>query len=283
MNTVASTIIRASCRSGSRVTAATASALQTTQRRSTSWIAWEQPNPALYAPPPRAPPANETQEAASKTQDTRSVGATVTAPATAVVMVGGSQEVSTSGKTIPSSIQAGTSRLPSSQTRSTHSQTPTADNDPACLPTTLLRIPGCTASWPGATPEHPDQKRVRVRTVHEHSGPERPPPPPESTNNNANGDDDNENENENENENDDDDEEKKKVLPPLGPAKPLGSAVQYYLDNYHSRAEAQAATQDLRDSVQTHLRGADRARWEAMIQVVEERRLEHCAALCVEL
>ncbi|KAI0835606.1 hypothetical protein F5Y06DRAFT_305841 [Hypoxylon sp. FL0890] len=167
MSGIISTLARASCQHGSRLAVAASAC----QRRSTSWIAWEQPNPSLYAPPPQAPVSNETQEASSKTQNTRSVGKAVTAPATTAV-AGGSQEVSTSGKTVPSSIQAGTSRIHFSQTRSAHSKSKSEDH--ASLPTTLLRIPGESSTWPVETPEFPDQPRIRkTRTVHENEGPVR--------------------------------------------------------------------------------------------------------------
>lgn len=151
--------------------------MATAPRRSTSWIAWEQPNPALYAPPTRAPPSSEAQEAAAKAQGTRSVGKTVTAPATAPVAVGGHQEVSVSGKTMPPSIPAGSSRVLSGQTRSVQTLAAKHDGDDVdrwMLPTTLLRIPDVTSTWPGETPAYPDQKRVRKHhhvVVHENEGP----------------------------------------------------------------------------------------------------------------
>ncbi|KAI1144212.1 hypothetical protein F5Y05DRAFT_418287 [Hypoxylon sp. FL0543] len=184
MSGIASTLARASCQRGSRLTVAIAtSPPQTCQRRSTSWIAWEQPNPSLYAPPPQPSQGDKTQQAAGKTQNTRSVGETVSAPATTAV-ARGSQEVSTSGKTVPLSIKAGTSGLPYSQSRSSHSQNKPDNNEG--LPTTIIRIPGESATWPVETPEHPDQPRVRKTgpgPVHENEGPvrkeETPTPAPE--------------------------------------------------------------------------------------------------------
>ncbi|KAI2639939.1 hypothetical protein GGS26DRAFT_587390 [Hypomontagnella submonticulosa] len=171
MSASASKLARAGRRHGSRISATTL-APQPCQRRYTSWIAWEQPNPALYAPPTRGAPTNETQQAASKSQGTRNVGKAVTAPATTVV-AGGIQEVSTSGKTVPPSIQAGISRAPYSQTRSIRTQANSNKNE-IYLPTTLLRIPGMTVTWPEETPAYSDQARVRkLRTVHQHGGPSR--------------------------------------------------------------------------------------------------------------
>ncbi|KAI2785041.1 hypothetical protein F4815DRAFT_451177 [Daldinia loculata] len=89
---------------------------QAYQHRSTSWVAWEQPNPALYTPP-HAPPSSESRQAASNSQGTRNVGETGAAPATTTIVTG-SREISTSEKIAPSSIQAGASRVPCSQTRS---------------------------------------------------------------------------------------------------------------------------------------------------------------------
>ncbi|KAI1107186.1 hypothetical protein F4804DRAFT_352729 [Jackrogersella minutella] len=158
MSPIISTVTRAGRQRGSQLIVAAS-------RRSTSWIAWEQPNPALYARPQQTTPSNETQKAASNDPGTRNVGETTVAPSTASVGAG-SQEVSTSGKTVPSSIQAGSSRVPFSQTRSVHSKT--TSSDLSHLPTTILRIDGMTASWPGESPEHPDQQRVRKqRIVHD--------------------------------------------------------------------------------------------------------------------
>ncbi|KAI1384858.1 uncharacterized protein F4822DRAFT_446035 [Hypoxylon trugodes] len=165
MSAISSRLTRAGRQLGSRI-ANTTSAPQICHRRSTSWIAWEQPNPALYGPPIQALPSNETQQNASTAQNTRNVGGSVTAPATTAV-AGGSQEVSTSGKTVPSSIQAGSSRIPFNQTRSIKTK---SDQ----LPTTLIRVPGVTSTWPGEKPTHPDQQRVRKQVVvHEHGGPSR--------------------------------------------------------------------------------------------------------------
>ncbi|KAI2615506.1 hypothetical protein GGR54DRAFT_642268 [Hypoxylon sp. NC1633] len=140
---------------------------QTVQRRSTSWIAWEQPNPALYA----RPPSSEKQQAANSAQDTRPVGENVTAPASTAV-VGGSQEVSTSGKTVPPTIQAGSSRTPFTQSRSLQTSTaqPEQHNSHPRLPTTLLRIPGITTTWPDTPSTHPDQKRVRKQQINDGHG-----------------------------------------------------------------------------------------------------------------
>ncbi|KAI1777770.1 hypothetical protein F4818DRAFT_456812 [Hypoxylon cercidicola] len=163
MSTVVPTLVRVGRQGNSRlaIVTKTAQVAVTSQRRSTSWIAWELPNPALYAPPPGATPSNETQQAASKIQDTRSVGKTVTAPST-VAVAGGSQEVSVSGKTVPLSIKAGSTRIPSGQTRSVQTQSrPHEGVDGWMLPTTLIRIPKMTSTWPDEKPVHPDQKRVR--------------------------------------------------------------------------------------------------------------------------
>ncbi|KAI0180343.1 hypothetical protein GGR52DRAFT_569089 [Hypoxylon sp. FL1284] len=80
--------------------------------RYTSWIAFEQPNPALYTKPPGAPTGDKTPDsnnknsATSNTLTTRRVGKATTAPATAVIP-GGKQEISVSGKTAPPTITAG--------------------------------------------------------------------------------------------------------------------------------------------------------------------------------
>ncbi|KAI2468585.1 hypothetical protein F4781DRAFT_443451 [Annulohypoxylon bovei var. microspora] len=165
MSAITSTLVRAGLRRGMRVTAVAS----TCQHRSTSWIAWEQPNPALYMPPPQAlPTTTEAKQPPTDTitQDTRKVGEATVAPATAAVGAG-SQEVSTSGKTVPSSIQAGSSRTPFSQTRSMHTKSSTPTSAPACLPlpTTLLRIPGSPSTWPGEEPSHPAQPRIRKQRV----------------------------------------------------------------------------------------------------------------------
>ncbi|KAI1661875.1 hypothetical protein F4813DRAFT_385546 [Daldinia decipiens] len=125
------------------------------QHRSTSWVAWEQPNPALYTPP-HAAPSSASRQATSNSQGTRNVREAGTIPETATIVTR-SQEISTSGKIPPPSIQANASRIPYSHTRSIQTR---SDNTPL-LPTTLLRIPGVAATWPGEAPKHPDQPRVR--------------------------------------------------------------------------------------------------------------------------
>ncbi|KAI1500980.1 hypothetical protein F5X99DRAFT_428955 [Biscogniauxia marginata] len=149
--------------------------------RNTSWIAWEQPNPAIYAKPPMS--ARQTGSGSQKqagnngdktsASGTRPAGETVVAPST-VTMLAGSQEVSTSGKTAPPSIQAGSSRTPfsgpsSQQTRAFRTQYDAGGHD--YLPTTHLCIPGHAATWPCVQPEEPHQKRVRKlsRSAHEPS------------------------------------------------------------------------------------------------------------------
>lgn len=84
-----------------------------------------------------------------------------------------------SGKTVPPTIPAGSSRVLSSQTRSVQTQAGKLGDEGGggakrwVLPTTLLRIPKMTSTWPGETPEYPDQKRVRKHhvVVHENEGP----------------------------------------------------------------------------------------------------------------
>ncbi|KAL7626786.1 hypothetical protein AAE478_003560 [Parahypoxylon ruwenzoriense] len=127
----------------------------TPQRRSTSWIAFEQPNPALYAKQPPSSSGNNQQQAAAETQGTRNIGETVSAPGTAAT------------KLAPPSIQAESSHVLFSQTRGlqTESQAPPPQSDASLLPTTLLRIPGVTATWPAEASVHPDQKRVRKQRV----------------------------------------------------------------------------------------------------------------------
>ncbi|KAI0603129.1 hypothetical protein F4775DRAFT_587655 [Biscogniauxia sp. FL1348] len=137
--------------------------------RNTSWIAWEQPNPALYAP--RAPSQKGHEEGEKQTgtlssQDSawgsRQAGKTVVAPATAALPAG-NQEVSTSGKIVPPTIQ--TSRTPfgssSQQTRSLNTLRDENSNGAHQLPTTHLCIAGHAATWPCDQPEVPYQKRVR--------------------------------------------------------------------------------------------------------------------------
>ncbi|KAI1410108.1 hypothetical protein F5Y13DRAFT_192589 [Hypoxylon sp. FL1857] len=168
MSAIASALARGGRRRGLSLSVVP-SALQACQRRSTSWIAWEQPDPSLYAPPPGAALSNEAQQAASVMQGARNIGETSTAPANSAI-AGGSLEVFTSGKTVSSSIQAGTSLLPLSQTRRNHSKSK-VENSPY-LPTTLIRIPGEAATWPVEIPECPDQPRIRrIHTAHENEGP----------------------------------------------------------------------------------------------------------------
>lgn len=153
--------------------------IQRQQLRSTSWIAWEQPDPALYA----RPLSNEKQHAARNNQEKRDVGESVTAPSTTAVG-GGSQEVATSGKTLPPTVQGGT--LPFDQKRSLHTHAESVEkksdsennddgdvkagvdvneheheHEDPYLPKTLLRIPGVSSTWPGEDSSTPDQKRVR--------------------------------------------------------------------------------------------------------------------------
>ncbi|KAI0115374.1 hypothetical protein F4814DRAFT_460120 [Daldinia grandis] len=128
---------------GWRVATTSFLAPQACQHRPISWISWEMPNPALY-PPPHPPPSSESRQAARKFQEARNIGEASATPAAATTATG-SQEPPTSGKVAPSSIQAGASRIPRSQTRAIQTQ---PESTPL-LPTTLLRIPGVTATWPG--------------------------------------------------------------------------------------------------------------------------------------
>ncbi|KAI0846082.1 hypothetical protein F5Y00DRAFT_264975 [Daldinia vernicosa] len=128
---------------------------QAYQHRSTSWIAWEQPNPALYTPL-HAAPSSESRQVASNSQGARNVGDTGVASATAAIVTS-SQEISTSGKIAPSSIQASASHFPYSQTRSVQTQS----ENTWLLPTTLLRIPGVTATWPTKAPDREESSEVR--------------------------------------------------------------------------------------------------------------------------
>ncbi|KAI0883343.1 uncharacterized protein GGS22DRAFT_195138 [Annulohypoxylon maeteangense] len=184
MSAITSVLVRRTGlnRGGIRVTAIASAS----QRRSTSWIPWEQPNPTLYMQQPNQAhpkdpltdtesPPEETLTDTLPTNNVRKVGEATVAPATATVGPG-TQEVSTSGKTVPSSIQAGSIRVPSTQTRTMHtasgstSSTPTSAPALLHLPTTLLRIPGVPATWPGETPPHPDQPRIRkqrITVIHE--------------------------------------------------------------------------------------------------------------------
>ncbi|KAI1641012.1 hypothetical protein F4809DRAFT_637141 [Biscogniauxia mediterranea] len=167
-----STLTRAFARLGrpGRILHVPSVTLATSHSRNTSWIAWEQPNPALYAP--RAPSQQGHQGGEKKqigtisSQDsawgTRQAGKTVVAPATAALPVG-NQEVSTSGKTVPPTIQ--TSRTPfghpSQQTRALNTLRGANSNDVHRLPSTHLCIPGHAATWPCDQPEVPYQERVR--------------------------------------------------------------------------------------------------------------------------
>lgn len=134
------------------------------QQRSTSWIAWEQPDPALYA----RPLSNGQQQTANTNQANRNVGESVTAPSTAAVGCG-SQEVSTSGKTVPPTIQAGSSNISFTQKRMLQTASPSHNvevqvqeaKEDSYLPKTLLCIPGVSSTWPHETEPTPTQKRVR--------------------------------------------------------------------------------------------------------------------------
>ncbi|KAI1476845.1 hypothetical protein K445DRAFT_17400 [Daldinia sp. EC12] len=129
------------------------------QHRSTSWVAWEQPNPALYKPP-RASISTESRPGASHAQDAHDIGETVNTRAT-VTVGAGSQEISSTGKMAPPSIQvAGAGPTPRYEIRAVQTQTESLP----LFPTTLLCIPGVTATWPCDAPEHPHQQRVRRRS-----------------------------------------------------------------------------------------------------------------------
>ncbi|KAI5926444.1 hypothetical protein F4810DRAFT_539184 [Camillea tinctor] len=87
--------------------------------RSTSWIAFEQPNPSLYTSPRLSPPKEPKEPNQTQTQTqgeqattitpqdsargTRHVGEATVAPST-VALPASHQEVSTSGKTLPPTI-----------------------------------------------------------------------------------------------------------------------------------------------------------------------------------
>ncbi|KAK6950513.1 hypothetical protein Daesc_008841 [Daldinia eschscholtzii] len=129
------------------------------QHRSTSWVAWEQPNPALYKPP-RASISTESRPGASHAQDAHDIGETINSRAT-VTAGAGSQEISSTGKMAsPSTQVAGAGPTPPYQIRAVQTET----ESPLLLPTTLLCIPGMTATWPCDAPEHPHQQRVRKRS-----------------------------------------------------------------------------------------------------------------------
>ncbi|KAI1085605.1 hypothetical protein F5B20DRAFT_575113 [Whalleya microplaca] len=121
-----------------------------TRRRSISWMAFEQPNPALYMPPPRAPQSQDTKQTTT-TQPTRKAGESIIPPATTItppkttIVAGGSQEVSTSSKTAKPSLQAARPHLPLTQVRN---YGPECDFQRLMLPCTLLRIPDHPATWP---------------------------------------------------------------------------------------------------------------------------------------
>ncbi|KAI8962772.1 hypothetical protein F5Y11DRAFT_365579 [Daldinia sp. FL1419] len=123
------------------------------QHRYLSWVAWGQPGPAVYTRP-HADPSSENQPVAINAHTRYSVRESTT-PLAAVT------------------VQAGISHVSFSQTRSIQ----TKAEDKPLLPTTLLRIPGVTATWPDITSEHPDQPRVRKRVnslqASEKSEPER--------------------------------------------------------------------------------------------------------------
>ncbi|KAI1213529.1 uncharacterized protein F4807DRAFT_456875 [Annulohypoxylon truncatum] len=188
MSSISSNLVRAGLPRGIRITTVSTPY----QHRSISWMPWEQPNPKLYIdqsdpvynlPPPEDPAKKTDAGAEAKkshadttgTQDVRKAGEAAVAPGTAAVGAGGKQEVSTSGKTVPTSIQAGSLRIPSTQTRSMHTAsggTPSSAPALLYLPTTLLRIPGMPSTWPGESPQSPDQPRIRKRrmeVIHEFS------------------------------------------------------------------------------------------------------------------
>ncbi|XDG01325.1 hypothetical protein ABKA04_000940 [Annulohypoxylon sp. FPYF3050] len=179
MSAITSTVVRAGLRRGIQANAFSSAC----QKRSVSWMPWEpdwakpkltldQDDPVFNLPPPEDTTSKAedkkllTEE--SNTQAVRKVGEAVVAPATTTVGAG-TQEVSTSGKTVPPSIQAGSVRIPSTQSRSMHTASGSAapSSAPALLhlPTTLLRIPDMPSTWPGETPPHPDQPRVRKRRM----------------------------------------------------------------------------------------------------------------------
>ncbi|KAI1094483.1 hypothetical protein F5B19DRAFT_499450 [Rostrohypoxylon terebratum] len=198
MSAITPTIVRAGLRRSIQVNAIASAC----QKRSTSWIPWEpnwlnQPNMKLTLDLP-------SEEATSKPEDkkplaekpstpaVRKVGEAVIAPATAAIGAG-TQEISISGKTVPPSIQAGSTRIPSTQTRNTHTTSNSgsdgdSDNTPSntaalvhLLPTTLLRIPDMPSTWPGKTQRHPDQPRVRkqrMALIHSFTSTPQPSPLP---------------------------------------------------------------------------------------------------------
>ncbi|KAI1801903.1 hypothetical protein F4811DRAFT_433827 [Daldinia bambusicola] len=146
------------------------------QRKYTSWVPWEQPNPSLYSAP-HVPLSTKSGQGASSSGDAAAqdpyprnvvVGKNAAGPrTTAIVAVAGagSQEISTSrtiaaASSSSSPIPAGASPVPQIYQKraiQTHAENP----EPPLLPTTLLRIPGETATWPCDKPEPPHQPRVR--------------------------------------------------------------------------------------------------------------------------
>ncbi|KAI0024723.1 hypothetical protein F4780DRAFT_551678 [Xylariomycetidae sp. FL0641] len=155
--------------------------------RSTSWIGFEMPNPALYIPSPPTTHEKELEElnrlhlthgVAEKEEKAEKV----VAPATAALPLG-SQEISISGKTARPSVPAGNTRTPLTQKRSFTQLYHSAETDTEAilkkllepepefqaspmpkddyLPITHLCLPGLPATWPVDVPEIPRQKTVR--------------------------------------------------------------------------------------------------------------------------
>ncbi|KAI1457783.1 hypothetical protein F4805DRAFT_427349 [Annulohypoxylon moriforme] len=162
---------------------------QASQRRSVSWIPWEQPNPQLYMnqndpvhqiQPPEDSPTDtnssdkQTPTDTPSTQDVPKVDETTDTPTTTTVGTG-NQEVSKSGKTAPPSFYIRNFKFPDIQKRSMHTDRGGSSGNgsaptsaPLALhppPTTLLRIPDMPSTWPGEESPYPDQPRVRKQRI----------------------------------------------------------------------------------------------------------------------
>ncbi|KAI1463304.1 uncharacterized protein F4812DRAFT_463839 [Daldinia caldariorum] len=142
------------------------------QQRHTSWIAWEQPDPALYSPP-HVPLSTASRKGVSDPAAQypcniveQNTTTTTTTETVAVVVAGAdSREISPSDTIASSPIPEYTSPSPVPVPQTYHQkrsmQMHTESPARPLPPTTLLRILGETATWPSDKPELPHQPRVR--------------------------------------------------------------------------------------------------------------------------
>ncbi|KAI1337835.1 hypothetical protein F5Y15DRAFT_145784 [Xylariaceae sp. FL0016] len=134
-------------------------------QRSTSWIAFEQPDPSLYAAPAPTPPAAKAPKTTSNTQGNRQIGDSATAPATPSILASNTQHISVSGEVARSNIApSGSTRMrttcaqlsPSGSISHSYTQkrfikSAGSQNQetaaPYLLPTTRIEIPGEPATF----------------------------------------------------------------------------------------------------------------------------------------